>query len=170
MAHSTVTVPQPQEVVDLTVEEIAAPPNISASVPSNQDAVMRSPASSVEEPLALRRSNNELPQQGGQTAHNELVAAMESPASSVEEPLIRLRNVTTTGAGVSYDGSRKAPDPVANQNGLTAIQAEVAKGGIEPGSDVTMEEDGLMSEEDCVAAVFEEDEEKDGEHTCNLCL
>ena len=39
-----------------------------------------------------------------------------------------------------------------------------------PDHEGTADENGLLAVEDCVAAVFTEDEEKEGEQVCNLCV
>lgn len=179
--HPTPTSQWP-DVIDLTEDQITTLSDVSAAISNNHEALARSPTSSVEEPLTLKCSSSIISkalQQEEQASHDEPVEpveTMKSPASSVEVPLMKRSNPTVMDVGAAHDEPRKKArldDFVDNHDGSTAVQmldqSEEAEEDSDCGLDVTMEENGLMSVQDCVSAVFEEDDENEEEHTCNLC-
>lgn len=113
--------------------------------------------------------NPQQPQLGG-SSHNS-VASLDSPASSVEVPLMKHLNSIVID---SVSGGEPCKKPhlegcPENHEESATIQMKGQLNMAEEGADVTKEGNGLMSLEDCISAVFEEDEEKEEEYTCNLC-
>lgn len=91
----------------------------------------------------------------------------------MEEPLIKRSIADMTGANqnVSENEPRKRSrlDDSGHGDSITESQADSASAETAPNHQAASEEPSLRSAEDCVADVFAEDEEKEGEQVCNLC-
>lgn len=172
--------PQAAEVIDLTADDdVSAQVPIAADV-SDSTAISReknvhSPAPSIEEPLYLRRSSGDMAGLQPATSRDEPVA-LNSPASSVEEPLMK-RSISDMESaqqqGTSANQPRKRSRLNDSHEDDTVPQVEPPSAMDEdtgPDHEGTADENGLLAVEDCVAAVFTEDEEKEGEQVCNLCV
>jgi len=156
----------------LTVDEVIptqAPvvTNASTQIIKIEENNACSPASSMEEPLALSRS---------QPASSDEPLGMNSPVSSVEEPLMKrsISDMTGVNQNVSENEPRKRSRLDDSDHGDSiAVQieshADSASAEAAPNHEVGSEEPSLRSAEDCVADLFAEDEEKEGEQVCNLC-
>lgn len=110
-------------------------------------------------------------------AHDE-PAALNSPASSIEEPLMKRSISDMEGAQQStvscHEPRKRSRLNDSGQGDDTTPQVKPQVDGdnsdTEPDHRGTMEKAGLVSVEDCVAAIFTEDEEKEGEQVCSLCV
>jgi hypothetical protein len=171
MSPSTPTTRAPEglDVIDLTADEVIptqAPVATDAStqIIKIEENNARSPASSIEEPLGLSRS---------QPASSDELLAMNSP---VEEPLMKrsISDMTGVNQNVSENEPRKRSRLDGSDHGdsiAVQIESHADSAGAEaaPNHEVGLEEPSLRSAEDCVADLFAEDEEKEGEQVCNLC-
>jgi hypothetical protein len=174
---------QTPDVIDLTVDDdVPAPVPVVVDGPA-ADAnsgveTIHSPASSIEVPLISRRSSGNMAELQRPASRDQPVA-MDSPASSIEEPLMKRSISDMEGVqqqAISANESRKKMrlDDSAPENGAV-IQVESHPSQVDESAgfsdeEKTVEEIGLMSAEDCVAAIFTEDEEKEGEQICSLCV
>ena len=169
--------PQPiPDLIDLTADD-ARVQVTSAPTANSGGETMHSPASSVEEPLFLRRSSGKMSGLRQGAAHDE-PAALNSPASSIEEPLMKRSISDMEGAQQStvscHEPRKRSRLNDSGQGDDTIPQVKPQVDGdnsdTEPDHRGTMEKAGLVSVEDCVAAIFTEDEEKEGEQVCSLCV
>jgi hypothetical protein len=179
----SIRAPQTPDVIDLTVDnDVPAPVLVVVDGPA-ADAnsgveTIHSPASSIEVPLISRRSSGNMAELQRPASRDQPVA-MDSPASSIEGPLMKRSISDMEGVqqqAISTNESRKKMrlDDSAPENSAV-IQVESHPSQVDEGAgssdeEETVEEIGLMSAEDCVAAIFTEDEEKEGEQICSLCV
>ncbi|KIM91170.1 hypothetical protein PILCRDRAFT_811670 [Piloderma croceum F 1598] len=173
MSPSTPRAPEGLDVIDLTADEVIptqAPvaTDASSQIIKIEENNPRSPASSIEEPLALSHS---------QPASRDEPLAMNSPVSSVEEPLIKrsISDMTGVNQNVSENEPRKRSrldDSGHGDSIAVQVESHADSAGAEtaPNHQVASEEPSLRSAEDCIADVFAEDEEREGEQVCNLCV
>lgn len=173
---------QAQTVIDLTNDDDMQVPALlmatKPSAPQNTGGSGErplSPASSVEEPLALRRTSsgsagNPLRQLSMSKVHP---VRIPSPASSIEEPLIQRSKRTASLEGTPNGESHKKlrlDGSVVNSVEQEPSRPEPVEQPTELGKEMATGEIRLMSEQECVDAVFGEDEEKEGEYSCQLCM
>lgn len=174
----TTQAPQVPNVIDLTADDdvpaqVAVAVEVPAPITSGGDETRQSP---IEEPLSLRRSGYDMAGLQRPASRVESVA-IDSPASSVGEPLMKRSMSVMEGTQqqvVPENAPRKRsrtddfvhPSEVVHQ--VESRSSEDEDTG--PGHEEAAEGIALMSAEDCVAAIFTEDEEKENEQICSLCV
>lgn len=124
---------------------------------ANEDIVMLPPASSAEVPFAR--------------IHGAPTTAPVNPAQ--EDGVDQQQRFAQESTNVSGESSL-AVDPNSSQEEPqavfdTAMHADIMAEYAGPEQGDAMHEEALVSEEECVATIFEEDEEIEGKQICNLC-